>query len=234
MRTFRAALCVLAFASGSSIAPATLAATPGLVAAYGFNEGSGTSGADASGNGLTATLSGGATWTTQGKYGGALQFSGSGQLVTVADANLLDLSTGMTLEAWVYPTVASGVQDVIIKEGSNVDIYNLYARNWRGLPEGNVYVGGSNQTAEGTALPTGAWTHLAATYDGATVKLYVNGSLVGSTPISGTIPASTGALRIGGNTLWGEYFQGRIDEVRVYNRALTAAEVLNDMNAPIP
>ena len=52
--------------------------------------------------------------------------------------------------------------------------------------------------------------------------------------MAGSITASTGALRIGGNTVWGEYFAGLIDEVRIYNRALTAAELTTDMNAPVP
>ena len=93
-------------------------ATAGLVAAYGFNEGSGSSVSDASGNGRTGAISG-ATWSTQGKFGNALSFDGVNDWVTV-DAPPLDL-TGMTLEAWVFPTTSNGVRDIIIKEGSNVD-----------------------------------------------------------------------------------------------------------------
>ena len=79
------------------------------------------------------------------------------------------------------------------------------------------------------SLPLDTWTHLAATYDGATLRLYVDGSLAGSVAATGAIATSAGALRIGGNTLWGEYFQGLIDEVRVYNRALSQAELQADM-----
>ena len=204
----------------------------GLVAAYGFDEGTGTSTADASGNGRTGTISG-ATWSTQGKFGNALSFNGGSNLVTVADAPALRLTTGMTLEAWVFPTLGSGVRDVIIKEGPGADYYNLYARNWRGLPESNALVSGSNRTAEGPALAANVWTHLAGTYDGSAVRLYVNGVLVATTNFAGSISTSTGALRIGGNTLWGEYFQGQIDEVRIYNRALTISEILADMNSPV-
>ncbi len=59
--------------------------------------------------------------------------------------------------------------------------------------------------------------------------LYVNGTQVGSKAVAGTIVASNGALRIGGNNIWPEWFQGQIDEVRIYNKALTAAEVQADM-----
>ncbi len=83
-------------------------------------------------------------------------------------------------------------------------------------------------------LPLNAWTHLAATHDGTTLRLYVNGVQVGSRPVAGALLTSTGALRIGGNSIWGEFFQGRIDEVRIYNRALSAAELQTDMNTPLP
>ena len=77
-------------------------------------------------------------------------------------------------------------------------------------------------------MPTNTWTHLASTYDGSTQKLYVNGALVGSRSQTGSIALSNGALRIGGNSVWGEYFNGYIDEVRVYNRALTQTEIASD------
>ena len=79
-------------------------APPTLVAAYGFSEGAGTTVADLSGNGRTGTISG-ATWTAAGRFGNALSFNGTNAWVTVADANALDLTTGMTLEAWVNPAV---------------------------------------------------------------------------------------------------------------------------------
>ena len=82
-------------------------------------------------------------------------------------------------------------------------------------------------------MPLNAWTHLAATYDGAVLRLYVNGALAGSIAVSGAMAASTGVLRIGGNGVWGEWFAGLIDEVRVYNRVLTASEVQQDMQLPI-
>jgi hypothetical protein len=60
----------------------------------------------------------------------------------------------------------------------------------------------------------------------------VNGTQVGSTSVSGAIPVSTGALRLGGNAVWGEWFQGQLDDVRLYNRALAAAEIQGDMTRP--
>ena len=72
------------------------------------------------------------------------------------------------------------------------------------------------------------------TYDGTSVRLYVNGTLVPTTPLRpARSPPRRGALRIGGNSIWGEYFSGLIDEVRVYNRALSAAEIQQDMASSI-
>jgi hypothetical protein len=204
----------------------------GLVAAYGFNEGSGASVYDASGNGHTGTISG-APWSMQGKFGPALAFNGLDNWVTVNATSLLDLTTGMTLEAWVFPTITTGTRDIVLKEGVTVDIYNLYARNWRGLPESNVFVNGVNRVAEGPVLSAHVWTHVAGTYDGTMLRLYLNGVEAASTAISGPIAPSMGPVRIGGNSIWGEYFQGRIDEVRIYDRALTPAEIQTDMHTPI-
>jgi len=204
----------------------------GLVAAYGFNEASGTTVVDSSGSGNHGTISG-ATRTTSGRFGKALVFDGVNDWVTVADASSLDLTTGMTLEAWIYPTTTSGVRDVLIKEGASVDIYNLYARNGRARPESNVYVGGLNRTAEGPVLKAKVWTHLAGTYDGSSLRLYINGIEAANLVQAGPIATSSGPLRIGGNSIWGEFFKGRIDEVRVYNRALKSGEIQVDMNTPV-
>ena len=77
------------------------------------------------------------------------------------------------------------------------------------------------------------WSHLAATFDGATLRLYVNGVEVASRPVLTQIATSTGALTIGGDAFHGQYFAGRIDEVRVYNTALSASQIQTDMNTPI-
>jgi hypothetical protein len=205
----------------------------------GLDEGSGTQAADRSGNGNVGTISG-ATWTTQGKHGSALTFDGVNDWVTVADANALDLTTGMTLEAWVYPTAggSGSWRNVIIKERPSGEAYNLYSNADTNAPV--VYVvraaqPGTALDARGTAaLALNTWTHVAATFDNATLRLYVNGTQVGTRAVAGPLVTSTGALRIGGNSLWGEFFQGRLDDVRIYNRALTAIEIQTDANTPIP
>ena len=202
----------------------------GLVAAYNFNAVSSTSKvADVTGKGNTATVSG-ATWTSAGKFGGALTFDGANDIVTVPDAACLDLTGGMTLEAWVYPINSlSAWRSVIMKEQPGNCIYYLYANTDYTGPATGVFIGSEKMLSGGQMIPLNAWTHLAATYDGASQKIYVNGVLLTSRAQTGSILTSTGKLSIGGNTVWGENFCGRIDEVRVYNRALQATEIKTDM-----
>ena len=205
----------------------------GLVAAYGFNEGSGVQVADASGQGNTGTISS-ATWTASGKFGSALSFNGTSAWVTVADAPSLDLRTGMTIEAWVNPSSGTGWRTVALKESGSGLVYSLYSANGASRPAGFVHTSGDMPLNGTAAVATYAWTHIAFTYDGTAMRMFVNGLQVSMSGQMGTIAVSNGALRIGGNSVWGEYFRGAIDEVRIYNRALSAAEVQTDMNTPIP
>ena len=79
---------------------------------------------------------------------------------------------------------------------------------------------------DGTStLPLNTYSHIAVTYNGSSLVFYVNGVATGSTAVTGNIQTSTLPLRIGGNAIWGEYFQGQIDELRVYNRALSQNEI---------
>ena len=214
---------------GSGDVGGTPANTAGLVAAYGFEEASGTQVVDASGNANHGTISGASRVSTN-RFGKALKFNGSSNWITVNDSASLDLTTGMTLEAWVYPTVSlSNWATVLMKEQPGFATYWLYANDDTNRPANIVNVGGTfRQLSAGPRLPAKTWTHLAATYDGVTQQLYVNGTLAGSRPQAGTIAVSGGKLRIGGNSVWGEYFTGHIDEVRIYNRALTPAEIQAD------
>ena len=209
-----------------------------LVAAYNCNEGSGSILHDLTANHLDGTL-GSQTWTASGKFGGALNFGTSGY-VTVPDDPALDLTSGLTLEAWVYPTKvrSSAYQCVLLKERPGELAYSLYAQSATNNPEFD-YSSGTNSAVEhnlagGRQIAVNAWTHLAATYDGATMRLYVNGSPIASRADAVPPAASNGALRIGGNSVWGEYFAGRIDEIRIYNRALSPSEITSDMNTALP
>ena len=204
----------------------------GLVAAYSFNAGSGSSVADSSGRGNAGVVSG-AAWSGVGRFGSALSFDGVNDWVTVADAGSLDLTSRMTLEAWVRPAALGGWRTVVFKERAGGVVYGLYGDQAGGRPLGQVFIGGERNAVGSSLLPLNVWSHLATTFDGSVVRLYVNGTLVGSSAVSGSMAASTGSLRIGGNSVWSEWFAGLIDEVRLYNRALSAGEIQQDMQTPV-
>jgi Concanavalin A-like lectin/glucanases superfamily/Bacterial Ig domain len=206
---------------------------PGLVAAYGFNEGSGTVVGDSSGTGNNGAATS-TSWNASGRFGGALQFNGTSSLVTIPHTSSLGLTGGMTIEAWVRPTALLAWNTVVLKEHQVGLAYSLYANGDTANPSSYLRIAGAEHSVHGTApVALNTWTHLAATYDGATMRFFVNGTQVGAQPRTGNIEASTNALYIGGNQFWGEHFTGLIDEVRVYNRALTAAQIQTDMNSAI-
>ena len=232
----RIGMVCLAVSVAVALLPGTAlgqAAPAGLVAAWGFEEGAGTSTADASGNGNNGAISA-AAWTPLGRFGNALSFNGTSSLVRVAGSPSLNLTSAMTLSAWIRPTAPqSGWRTIIQRQ---VDAYLLHAGSADGPLRpagGGTFAGSVDYVAGPTASPAGAWTHLAVTYDGAALRLYVNGTQVATRARTGTIETNNNPLWIGGNSPYGEHFPGLIDEVRVYNRALTQAAIQTDMNTPI-
>ena len=218
--------------AGASAATLSGPLAPGLVAYYKFDEAAGFVLHDLSGNGNNGYIAPPTIWTGSGRWGGALAFGGSYSGVEVPGSSSLDLSTGMTLEAWVNPASLASV--VLLKESC----YGLYPRMaWAG-PGGVVFVGPEQflYLPGGEPLPLNAWTHLATTYNGQTLNLYVNGVQVASGALAGTIAAAASQpLLIGQSRSYGSWqdaFDGMIDEVRVYNRALSQAEIQNDMLPP--
>ena len=218
-----------ATASATTGAPPPI--PPGLVAAYSFDAGSGTVLTDVSGNGNNGTING-ASWTA-GHDGQALSFNGTSNVVVVNDSASLDLTNGMTLEAWVRPTsVMSGWKAIMQKEP---DIYFLNgntAANHVGI--GGTFGGECCTVLQSpSGLAVNQWAHVAGTYDGTTLRLYVNGTQVSSQAVTGAVQVNGLPLRIGGNTYGSEFFPGLIDNLRIYNRALSAAEVQQDMATPV-
>jgi chitodextrinase len=209
----------------------------GVAAAYRFGEAVGTTTADASGNGNGGTLVNGPTWTAAGKYGGAINFDGANDFVRVADSASLDLGRTGTAEAWVKVDTLNRWQSIVAKGSANSDPSHNYALQ---LSSSNRWLcilgnGASSITVQSPSTATASrYYHVACTWDGTTARLYLDGALSASssqlvTPVANAAPLSIG--QFGGDT---DRFDGVIDEVRIYGRALSPAEVQTDMTTPIP
>ncbi len=207
----------------------------GPVAAYSFDEGEGTTVEDVTGDGHTATIEG-AEWKP-GKYGGGLRFNGTSSCVSIGDATDLRFGEEFTLESWVRPEGELTDDPVIFKEGSGFLNYGLgIGRVTSGMAEGSIGVSASPNHKEvvgAEALEANLWSHLAVTFDGATLRLYVDGELVDTEAVEGPSSGREGALKIGCDGQYGEHFRGRVDELRLYNRALDAREVQKSSAAEI-
>ena len=225
-----------------SPAPARTASA-NLVAAYSFDEGIGTTATDSSGNGGDGTING-ASWTTQAQFGGALSFNGSSSFVDLGNPTSLRLAGSATWSAWVYATGNPPDDGQIIaksEHGGGTGGWQLKTSPDTGpqtfaiavSPDGNTETTRYSRTVR--SLNT--WYYVAGVYDASaqTLHIYVNGNLDdgvlrGTIPATQFDPARNAAV---GRRSGGFYFQGTVDEVRVYNRALTQSEIQTDMNRAI-
>ena len=217
----------------------SLAQSSGLVAAYSFDEGTGTTVLDQSGNNLTGNIIG-AAWTTAGRYGNALSFNGSSSYVDLGNPAALRLTGSMTLEAWIK-AAANPSDDGQIVAKSNGAGWQLKTSPDTGPHTFGVKVSASASVGVqrySTTVPSlNTWYHIAGVYDATagTLSTYVNGVLDNGT-LRGTVPAAqidqSVNVNIGRRT-GGLYFNGVIDEVRIYNRALSQAEIQVDMTTPV-
>ncbi len=210
----------------------------GAVASYSFQEGAGTTTADSSGNNNTGTLSSGVSWTL-GKIGNAVSFNGTSGNITVNDAPSLDFAGSFTLSGWIKPAALSGAQTILIKESTSGCAYFLQTVDNEidsGFNNGSGCVEHRTTTANLTA---GNWYHVASVLDRSTntFKIYLNGNLIlnaseTQAPVSNTQPLVFGMS--GCNACGNERWNGAIDEVQLYNRALSASDIQQLFNPGSP
>ena len=200
-RTLRATATAVATAA-LFLLLATGSASAALVGAYGFEEASGTAVQDASTAANNGTVSG-ATRTASGRHGAALSFDGVNDWVTINDANSLDLTGAMTLEAWVNPVALAAA---VLGDGRDEGAQRQTSPTRSTRTPTPTARAGTRSSAASTATcaarprsRVGTWTHLAVTYDGANLRYYVNGTLTATQARTGAITVGTGALRLGGN-----------------------------------
>ena len=232
----RSILVCLVFGLVGALLPAAASATGDPVAAYSFDEGAGNIAHDSAGNHDGSFQ--GARWS-KGRYGSSLQFGGDrSECLTVPDSSQLRMTEELTLEAWIKPEGSDLSQPVIYKEDGEgwYFTYTLFpgAFEESRQPEAaTAYESFSSNKVTGSEdLPKGSWSHLALTYDGEDLRLYVNGEVVDTTESWGLI-GKEGDLRIGCAPKWKDGFTGKIDEIRIYDRALDATELKADKDAPV-
>ena len=200
----------------------------GLIGYWSFNEGSGSTAHDTSGSGYNGTVKG-ATWTA-GKISGALHFNGGTNTVVTPN---ITLGSAFSASVWVNSAVAQPAQHVRILE-TRYDVGFFVGTDATGKKYQLIVKGGAGSTGscgggfgcvEGGTITSG-WHLVTATYDGTTGRLYVDGVIVASDTFSA--PANTSLPLYIGSDFMGSGFgwHGSLDEVRLYNRALTSAEVL--------
>jgi hypothetical protein len=192
----------------------------GLAAAYAFDEGQGSTAADSSGAGRNAALNG-VSWTSQGKFGSALDFDGTGY-AQAEPAGLPGPADPKTLSCWVkLPQPAASLQSILSlgdpATGGKVQL--SYRDSAIGISQsGDAWVLG------GPAPDTRGWHHLAYVFDGSANSLYVDGAPAGRSTIPHP-PSPATAFSMGAAAGGGQFYSGMLDDVRIYNRALSAAEI---------
>ncbi len=183
---------------------------------------------DSSGNANNGDWAGGATVTNTSKFGRGVTFDGDNDYVEVADSTPLTFTSQITMSAWVYlNATTAGPNQVVIHKGTATNYWRL--RENFGAWQCIVNSGG-DATDPGSLFATGSaasgrWQHVACTFDGKMIHVYTDGKLHSSVAYSGSITSGAGTLRMGANASSTEDLAGKIDEPRVYNRALSGAEI---------
>jgi len=208
---------------------------PNLIAAWGFDEGTGTTARDSSEHNLPITLSGSATWAAGHTGGTAITNSGSG---VGTNANWTTLSAPITIMCWARPTdLAAGTNRPLVGVWSGADTttstqFALWAQrgdfSTSNVLQGNVRIGGGLVAVNHTALTLNTWVHLALSFDGTTVRLFRDGAEVTNFTNTGSITGGTYNFLVVPSPA-----NAQVDDIRVFNAALSAAEVANFMGDPV-
>ncbi|MCP4260708.1 MAG: LamG domain-containing protein [Planctomycetes bacterium] len=213
-----------------------------LVGHWKLDEDSGTIAYDSSSNENHGTLNG-STWRpSYGQIGGAIELDGIGDYVEVPDDMSFDITNEITVTAWINPVDVAEWRTIVSKYAHTPawrkDLYwLLYGGNIGVSLAGPSGIGGADWIPE-VPIESGTWAYVALSYDGFAMKMYKNGINVATNNISGDLllgdSASNESFYIGQNTEWGEYFDGLIDDVRIYDRTLTSGQVQDLFNGIPP
>jgi hypothetical protein len=215
-----------------------------LVGHWKLDDGDGNIATDSSGNENHGTLMPASpVWTTEGIINGALDFDGVDDYVEIPDDPSLDITNEITLMAWVYaeswdddtgyPVDGDNAENGILTKGGDSDwgVWNLHYKTTSNGFRFELITSDNNghtvfETTPSTTLDT--WYHIAGVYDGTEMKLYINGVMDNFAAVTGDIKTNDAPLRIGKQFYWAtaySYWDGKIDEVKIYDRALTSTEI---------
>jgi hypothetical protein len=240
MRQYGFACFILILFCVSSIAISDV--DPSIVVYFTFDTGEGNTAVDISGNGNDGAINS-AQWVS-GKYGRALEFDGATSHVTIMPNATLDLADGMTLMAWIYKTEfvpANNGETIISKKQSGA--YSLEVAGWENrFPDkfsSEPRISGTYHPIQSPdPAPLNQWVHVAVTYDGDSIRMYVDGEMVTEEKWPGKIDTNSATVYVGVETDGNQpdathgRFKGIIDEVIVANRAFSADEIKIYMEGP--
>lgn len=200
--------------------------TIGLVGYWNLDEASGLIAYDSSGHSNDGIIYG-ASWAA-GIIDSALSFNGVDSYVEIPDDDTLDCRT-ITIEAWVKVNGTTGDDQIIVTKWYPDYSYTLELNPDGATPQFVLNISQPIVIISDTTIPIGSWAHIAGTYEGSTAKIYINGTLAGTTDIPGGVAVGDSLLCFGshspaasGDRNW---FKGIIDGVRIYNKALTTPEI---------
>ena len=202
---------------------------------FSFDEGSGNTVKDLSGNGNDGTVEGDVDWVKEGKVGSALSFNELDEegVVVVKASETLAITKDLTVEAWVYPESVGDYRN-LLGQGNP---YTYFLSIHQGQPAvwlGTGGAGGKVWLIADNTIPLNEWSHIVAVrdFDAGELRFYINGELDSEYTLEGEIDSSLTSDIWVGNRLDGAWpYGGRIDEFVIYSRALTDVEIQQDMSS---
>lgn len=227
---YLSAVCsLMALRSNAQCSGPSPVSTNSLLLHLPFNNGAGT---DVSGNNLNANMVlTGNTGNHNGFGNDAASFPGNINAGgTVAHNALLNVTNQITIATWIKPATFSGVKRIVDKFNGSAAGNFILDLNSAAL---RFFVGSGSLQYTVTGIPVNTWFHVAATYDGTVTTLYVNGIIRNSTSaVMGGLTPNTSPLKVGLDQFGSSPFAGAIDDIKIYGRSLTAAEVLDLYQEP--